>query len=108
MKSKLYVFRFWAVGNGGMECFVTYKAFTEDISKEGDDVLESITYGVLEGDCSSGVRSLNCEKVKRPNRKILMGIYEDLKYEKSSLISRMKKTGILLKNINSKIKVEFK
>lgn len=74
--TKLWIFKFYAIGNGGMECFTTHRVYPYDIRKAHKNNLEDMIDGILGGSYSEGVRSIHC-KLVRPSRKLVKELFED-------------------------------
>ncbi len=99
MKSKIFIFKFYAIGNGGMECYTTYKAYLTDIKKENKpDQLEYIIEDVLGGNFPQGVRRICCDRVRRPSKKLLDKINEDLKDDVDSLLDQLAEKNRIMRN----------
>lgn len=95
MKKKFWVFKFYARGNGGMECYTTYRAYDVDIRKNKN--LEYIIDDILGGDYPEGIRSTHCEYIGRPSEVIMNKIRERLKDDISHYLSEVKESKSLLK-----------
>jgi len=97
MKKKFWVFKFYARGNGGMECYTTYRAYDNDVRKNKN--LEYIIDDILGGNYPEGIRSTHCEYVSRPSEVIMNKIRERLKDDISHHNSEMAYSRSILKLI---------
>ena len=95
MKKKFWVFKFYARGNGGMECYTTYRAYDYDVRKSKH--LDCLIDDVLGGDYPEGVRSTHCEYVSRPSNTIMEKIRERLKDDIEHYVSEVKRNESILK-----------
>lgn len=97
MKPKIYIYKFYAIGNGGMECYTTYKAYLEDvIKKRNKDQLDCLIDDVLGGNYPQGIRSTHCKPVK-PSKEIIEKIVSGLKTTISYLNTDLKENKLILK-----------
>lgn len=84
MNSKRRWFKIWAIGNGGMECFMRY-VYWNDHSDDNSDSDMSYMIEREIGPFSSGVRSVHWRRVKPPKKVIEDKIRELRRLRKSAL-----------------------
>ncbi len=82
-KPKFFIYKFYAIGNGGIECFTTYRVYDKDPAKNEHLDMEDMTDDILGGNYSSGVRSIHWDLVENPDKALIDKMTEQLKSSNS-------------------------
>lgn len=78
MERKFFIYKFYAIGNGGIECFTTYRVYDKDPAKNEHIDMEDMTDEILGGNYSSGIRSIHWDLIDDPPQSLINKMIEQL------------------------------